>query len=93
MPFVRLDFGLDGFLLGRALKHNNKKDLQVKNLKALLVMWCGKEDLNLHTLRRQILSLVRLPFRHSRIWNLIYNILILLDYSNLLKCDDESYYK
>lgn len=23
--------------------------------------WCGREDLNLHTLRRQILSLVRLP--------------------------------
>ena len=24
-------------------------------------LWCGKEDLNLHALRRQILSLVRLP--------------------------------
>src|SRR5262245_61238515 len=29
-------------------------------------MWCAREDLNLHPLRDQILSLARLPFRHSR---------------------------
>jgi hypothetical protein len=28
--------------------------------------WCAREDLNLHPLRDQILSLARLPFRHSR---------------------------
>ena len=31
-----------------------------------LIKWCGREDLNLHTLRQQILSLPRLPFRHAR---------------------------
>lgn len=29
--------------------------------------WCGRGDLNPHGLPRQILSLVRLPFRHFRI--------------------------
>ena len=29
-------------------------------------VWCAREDLNLHPLRDQILSLARLPFRHSR---------------------------
>jgi hypothetical protein len=29
-------------------------------------IWCAREDLNLHPLRDQILSLARLPFRHSR---------------------------
>ena len=28
--------------------------------------WCARKDLNLHTLRYQILSLARLPFRHVR---------------------------
>ncbi len=28
--------------------------------------WCAREDLNLHPLRDQILSLERLPFRHAR---------------------------
>jgi site-specific DNA recombinase len=27
--------------------------------------WCTREDLNLHSLRNQILSLARLPFRHA----------------------------
>ncbi len=30
--------------------------------------WCERGDLNPHGLPRQILSLVRLPFRHSRVW-------------------------
>ena len=29
--------------------------------------WCAREDLNLHPFRDQILSLARLPFRHSRV--------------------------
>ena len=28
--------------------------------------WCAREDLNLHPLRDQILSLACLPFHHSR---------------------------
>src|SRR3989475_5346587 len=31
-----------------------------------LIIWCAREDLNLHPLRDQILSLARLPFRHAR---------------------------
>ena len=29
-------------------------------------LWCAREDLNLHPLRDQILSLACLPFHHSR---------------------------
>ena len=31
-----------------------------------LLSWCAREDLNLHLLRDQILSLACLPFHHSR---------------------------
>jgi hypothetical protein len=32
-----------------------------------VLIWCGQEDLNLHTTKYQILNLARLPFRHVRI--------------------------
>ena len=32
--------------------------------------WCAREDLNLHALRHQILSLACLPFHHARIIDL-----------------------
>lgn len=32
-------------------------------------VWCARRDLNPHGRSRRILSAVRLPFRHARVWN------------------------
>jgi hypothetical protein len=39
---------------------------RVLNSGSFSCQWCAREALNLHPLRDQILSLARLPFRHSR---------------------------
>jgi hypothetical protein len=48
----------------------NKKKTRRGKPVVLIPVWCGREDLNLHELPRQILSLVRLPFRHARMMDL-----------------------
>jgi hypothetical protein len=45
---------------------NSCKQISASQLPQLTFDWCAREDLNLHPLRDQILSLARLPFRHSR---------------------------
>lgn len=47
---------------GRCAKVKTKK-----NQYDGLVLWCGWSDSNRHSLRKQSLSLSRLPFRHTRI--------------------------
>ena len=42
----------------------NRGRLSPKPVK--LVEWCAREDLNLQSLRNQILSLACLPFHHAR---------------------------
>ena len=39
---------------------------QDKSSKTTTKVWCAREDLNLHPLRDQILSLACLPFHHAR---------------------------
>ena len=50
-------------LLGRRL-HEGNHSVNVRA--ARRKKWCAREDLNLHPLRDQILSLACLPFHHSR---------------------------
>jgi hypothetical protein len=49
--------------------------------------WCAREDLNLHPLRDQILSLACLPFHHSR--NLRVTMPIITRNLKPVLCDNE----
>ncbi len=54
------------FALGGAMFPEGDGDSQ-DALRAHYKHWCAREDLNLHPLRDQILSLACLPFHHSRL--------------------------
>lgn len=50
--------------------------------------WCEWRDLNPHVVRRQILSLVRLPFRHTRM-TVFYCSTVILQ-TSIRSIDNES---
>ena len=47
----------------------------------LLEFWCGRQDLNLHVVKHQILNLACLPFHHAR----EYHFIILPQKANFVK--------